>query len=78
MTQNNSAWEEVSRSWPEIILLKDVNRLEGFPYSRGYFRNLCTGSQADTFLRENLFRVGKFPAMRKLPLATWLEKRTRI
>jgi hypothetical protein len=78
MSQKKTTWGELSKAWPEIILLKDVNRLENFPYSRGYFRNLCTGHQADVFLRENLFRVGKFPAMRKQPLAAWLEKRTRI
>jgi len=78
MTQNNSAWDEVSKSWPEIILLKDVDRLNEFPYSGGYFRNLCTGHQADPFLAENLFWIGRFRAMRKQPLAAWLEKRTRI
>ena len=46
-----STWQEISEmnGWPNPILLKNMTpeRLPGFPYSRGGFRNRVTGSNPD-------------------------------
>ena len=75
--QNNvSIWDELSREWPELILLKDIKNLKNCPYSGGYIRNLCTGSNPDPDLIKHVIRVGKFPALPKLPFVNWLARRT--
>lgn len=72
----NNPWEEISKDWPDPILLKNISDLNGFPYSKGYFRNLVTGETSEKELKAAIFRIGKFPAIRKGDLAGWLVKRT--
>ena len=72
----NNPWEEVSKNWPDPILLKDLGKLEGFPYSTGYFRNLVTGQTCEPELKKAVFRIGKFPARRRHIMVGWLAGRT--
>jgi hypothetical protein len=72
----NNPWEEVSKNWPDPILLKDLGKLEGFPYSTGYFRNLVTGQTCEPELKKAVFRIGKFPALRRHIMVGWLAGRT--
>jgi hypothetical protein len=78
MTNQNSTeiWDELSQDWPDLILLKNLKNLPNFPYSAGYIRNLCTGSNPDPDLINNVIRVGKYPALLKPPLVGWLAKRS--
>ena len=73
-------WESIAREnqWSEPILLKNMtpDRLPGFPYSRGGFRNRVTGKDAETELTEKIFFVGKFPAIQRVDLVDWLDKIT--
>jgi len=78
MEQNALAlWRDIAKDWPSVILAKNADpaKLDGFPYKRGYFRNLITGRQADTSL--HCFKVGKYLAVRKEDLVFWLAKRTK-
>ena len=79
-TPEKTTWQEISESnaWPNPILLKNMTpeRLPGFPYSRGGFRNRVTGKDADPALTANLFTIGKFPAIRRADLVAWLDKKT--
>jgi hypothetical protein len=58
-TTSESIWEGIAREngWPEPVLLKNMtpDRLPGFPYSRGGFRNRVTGKDPDPFLSDRLF-----------------------
>ncbi len=78
MTNQNkkSIWDELSKDWPDLIYLKGIKDLPNFPYSPGYIRNLCTGSKPDPELIKHLMRIGKFPALLKLPFVKWLADRT--
>jgi hypothetical protein len=73
---SNSIWDELSKEWPDLILLKDIKNLQNFPYSANYIRNLCTGSNADPELIKHVIRVGKFPALPKTATVRWLTQRT--
>jgi len=78
MEQNLLAlWQDIAKEWPSVILAKnaDSETLDGFPYKKGYFRNLITGRKADTSLPS--FKIGKYLAVRKNDLVFWLAKRTR-
>lgn len=81
MSENLSvSWEEVAATWRDPFLLKDARdqkKAPGFPYSGGYLRNLCTGKDADPYLSRHVFRIGKYPAIRKAVLIEWLNARTR-
>ena len=76
-----SIWREVAEDagWPDPILLKDMTkeRMPGFPYSKGGFRNKITGKNADRELSEKSFFVGKLAAIRRADLVDWLDARTR-
>ncbi len=74
MSQNT--WKEISLNWPDPILLKDLGKLDGFPYSRGYFRNLVTGQTCEPELKKSVFHIGKFPALRRDIIVGWLAERT--
>ncbi len=75
-----TTWESIAQenAWPDPILLKNMtpDRLPGFPYSRGGFRNRVTGKDADVYLTDRLFSIGKFPAIRRADLVNWLDGRT--
>jgi hypothetical protein len=73
---NQNTWSEIAETWPDPILLKDLGKLSGFPYSKGYFRNLVTGKTCEPALKKAVFRIGKFPAIRRVDLTGWLVKRT--
>jgi hypothetical protein len=79
-TTTESTWAliAIENAWPDPVLLKntDPGRLPGFPYSRGGFRNRCTGKDADPALTANLFTIGKFPAIRRADLICWLDAKT--
>ena len=73
-------WAEIAAPWRDPFLLKDAKdqtKAPGFPYSGGYLRNLCTGTNPDPFLSQHVFRIGKHPAIRKAVLIEWLNARTR-
>jgi hypothetical protein len=74
--ENANVWEEITKEWPDPIRLKDLDKLPGFPYSKGYFRNLVTGKTSEKELKAAVFRIGKFPAIRRGDLTGWLVKRT--
>jgi hypothetical protein len=71
-----TVWNEISKDWPDPIRLKDLDKLSGFPYSKGYFRNLVTGQTSEKELKAAVFRIGKFPAIRRGDLTGWLATRT--
>ena len=76
-TKIKTTWQEIAQenAWPDPILLKNMtlDRLPGFPYSRGGFRNRVTGKDAEPELTANLFQIGKFPAIRRRDLVIWLD-----
>ena len=74
--KNQNLWEEISQTWPDPILLKNVQKLLGYPYSRGYTKNMANSKDYDHGLKELLFQIGKFPAIRRKNLVEWLSKRT--
>lgn len=69
-------WQEIGEKWPDPIQLRKLKTLPGFPYSQTYIRNLSTGSKPDPYLIDHVFRIGKYPAIRKDALITWLHLRT--
>lgn len=73
-------WENLAEAnhWPDPILLKDMTpeKMPGFPYSRGGFRNRVTGANPDPELSKEIFFIGKYPAMRRKPLVKWLDAKT--
>jgi hypothetical protein len=71
----NNPWEETTKSWPDPILLKDVDKLPGFPYSKGHIRNLVTGKKHDPALKKQVFHIGKFAAIRRCAIGDWLSGR---
>ena len=71
-----NVWEEITKTWPDPILLKNLDKFPEFPYSGRYFRNLVTGQKCDAELKRAIFRIGKFPAIRKSVLIEWLSGRT--
>ncbi len=75
---NSGVWESIGEKWPNIILAKDADRrrLDGFPYARGYIRNLLTGKDRDETLAQHSFKVGKYLALKKNGLIFWLSQRT--
>ena len=73
---NENTWTEIAENWPDPILLKDLGKLVGFPYSKGYIRNLVTGQTCESELKNSVFRIGKFPALRRDVLVDWLAGRT--
>jgi hypothetical protein len=79
-TMEKTTWQKIAteNGWPNPIMLKntDPERLPGFPYSRGGFRNRVTGRDVDPTLTEKLFFVGKYPAIRRADLVAWLDGRT--
>lgn len=74
--QESSVWAEIAKGWSDPIYLKDVEKLEGFPYSKGYIRNLVTGQTCEPELKASVFRIGKFPALRRDVMVGWLSGRT--
>lgn len=74
-------WSDIAEreQWPEVILLHqaDQSTLPSFPYRKTYIRNLFSGNDPDPHLAEHVFRVGKFPAIRRDDLIAWLDRRTR-
>jgi hypothetical protein len=79
MQDNISTWDQLAENWPDVIYLKDADsrKLPNFPYRQKYFRNLCTGNDADLFLKKSLLSVGRFRAIRKKALVMWLDHRTK-
>ena len=79
-TTGETTWEAIAREngWPNPILLKNMtpDRLPGFPYSRGGFRNRVTGKDAEPELTEKIFFIGKYPAIRREDLVAWLDEHT--
>jgi hypothetical protein len=75
---NNSTefWIILAKDWPPVILAKNADRheLPGFPYTKGYFRNLITGKEKDNTLPS--FKIGKLLAVTKDDLIDWLARRT--
>ena len=75
-----TTWEEIAKenAWPDPILLKNMTpeRLPGFPYSRGGFRNRVTGKDTEQELTEQIFTIGKFPAIRRAGLVSYLDHKT--
>ena len=75
-----TTWQTIAteNGWPNPILLKntDPDRLPGFPYSRGGFRNRVTGKDADSELKKEIFFIGKYPAIRRASLVDWLDRQT--
>ena len=75
-----TTWENIAETnaWPDPVLLKNMtaDRLPGFPYSRGGFRNRVTGAAADPELTKEIFFIGKYPAIRRAGLISWLDGRT--
>ena len=74
--KNQNLWEEISQTWPDPILLKNVQELLGYPYSKNYTKNMANGKDCDYGLKKLVFQIGKFPAIRRKNLAEWLNKRT--
>jgi len=74
--EQSSLWQEIADKWPEIVYLKDIGELSDFPYSKQYFRNLVTGQTKEHKLKESVFYIGKYPAIRKSVLCQWLAART--
>jgi hypothetical protein len=74
--QKSSVWAEIAKDWPDPILLKDIGKLEGFPYSKGYIRNLVTGQTCESDLKASVFHIGKYPALRRGVMVGWLAGRT--
>ncbi len=79
-TTGETLWQRIAREngWPNPILLKNMTpeRLSGFPYSRGGFRNRVTGKNADPELTEQIFFIGKYPAILRAGLVSWLDRQT--
>ena len=77
----SSIWADIAKRelWPEVVLLHqaDPETLPSFPYRKNYTRNLYSGLNHDPDLAGHVFRVGKFPAIRRDDLVAWLDKRTR-
>ncbi len=75
-TDTLSLWTKVAESWPSVVLAMncDRDRLDGFPYRRGYFRNIITGKEKDQSLKS--FKIGKHLAILRDDLVVWLAKRT--
>jgi hypothetical protein len=69
-------WNQIAADWPPILLAKECDRktLQGFPYSKNYFRNLLTGKTKDETIPT--FRVGKLLAVTKAEMVGWLARRT--
>lgn len=76
-SEHSKIWKDVGALWPDPVQLRRLGRLEGFPYSPGYFRNLCTGQAPDPDLKAHVFHIGKMAAIRKKPLLDWLARKTR-
>ena len=74
--QESRVWAEIAENWPDPILLKGVEELDGFPYSKGYIRNLVTGQTCEPELKASVFRIGRFPAVRRDVMVEWLAGRT--
>jgi hypothetical protein len=74
--EKNNVWQEICKNWPDPVLLKNLDRYPEFPYSGKYFRNLVTGQNCDEKLKRAIFRIGKYPAIRKSVLINWLIERT--
>jgi hypothetical protein len=74
--EKSNVWEEITKNWPNLILLKNLDGLPDFPYSGRYFRNLVTGKKCDAELKKSIVRIGKYPAIRKNVLIGWLAERT--
>ncbi|MBA3030238.1 MAG: hypothetical protein FP816_15705 [Desulfobacteraceae bacterium] len=79
--EDNKLWEGIAEEngWPNPILLKeaDKDRLPGFPYSRGGFRNMVTGKTRDEAIASKIFHVGRSPAVLRTHLVGWLNSRTK-
>ena len=78
--QTKTTWQAIAtdNGWPNPILLKNMmpDRLPGFPYSRGGFRNRVTGSNPEPELTGKIFFIGKYPAIRRADLVDWLDNQT--
>lgn len=74
-------WEVIAatNNWynhePLLLYNADPKILPGFPHSRGYIRNLVTGKVRDDDLARNVFKIGKFPAIR-ISSMNWLATET--
>jgi hypothetical protein len=74
--EETSVWDEITKDWPKLILLKNLESFPEFPYSGQYFRNLVTGKKCDADLKKAIVRIGKYPAIPKTVLVGWLAGRT--
>lgn len=74
-----STWTRIAEEagWPTAILLKDADkaRMDGFPYTWRYLRNLVTGRRPNALVGK-VFRVGKHPAIMRADLVSWLDSKT--
>lgn len=75
-----TTWQEIAEAndWPDPLLFKNLSpdRTPGWPYSKGGTRNRITGADADPFLRDKVFHVGKYPAARRAHIVEWLDRKT--
>ncbi len=76
MKNNREAWLCWAEKWPQAIFLKDIHKLDNFPYSRGYFRNIVTGHNRDMSISRHIYEIGRFKAIDKEILISWLARRT--
>lgn|GEM_PF-4334758 len=79
-TKPQTTWQNIANvnDWPDPVLLKNMTaeRLPGFPFSRGGFRNRVTGRKADPELKDKIFFIGRYPAIRRADLVAWLDSKT--
>lgn len=80
IVQEQTTWHSIAESnaWSDPILLKNLTaeKTPGFPYSRGGFRNRVTGRDAEQELIDQIFFIGKYPAIRRRDLVSWLDAKT--
>jgi hypothetical protein len=78
--EEKTTWQEIAKQngWPDPILLKNLTeeKTPGFPYSRGGFRNRVTGKDAEPELIEQIFFIGKYPAIRRAGMVSYLDHKT--
>lgn len=75
MKKNSSPcidWTHLSQEWPEIIYLRKVGDLPNFPWNQKSFRNFCCGIKADPQLKAEKFYIGRFVALKKESLVSFL------
>ena len=76
-----TTWQQIAdqNKWPDPLLLKDLSpeKTPGNPYSRGHIRNLVTGQNPDPVLKQEIFFIGRYPAIRRAAWVAWLDSKTQ-